>query len=48
VLADPTAAAMRATSARARLVSEFALEPWLADYERVYRSILSSPLRVTI
>ena len=39
VHADSRAAAARARRARERLVSEFALAPWLAKYERVYHSV---------
>jgi glycosyltransferase involved in cell wall biosynthesis len=39
VYADPTATALRARAARRRLEREFALEPWLASYERIYRTV---------
>jgi len=39
VYANPTATAMRARAARRRLEREFALEPWLASYERIYRTV---------
>jgi len=39
VYADPAAAAARARRARERLTSEFGLSPWLASYDRIYRSV---------
>jgi glycosyltransferase involved in cell wall biosynthesis len=39
VRADPAAAAARARRARERLANKFALAPWLAAYERIYRSV---------
>ena len=39
VHADSAAAVARARRARERLVSEFAPAPWLARYERIYRSV---------
>ncbi len=39
VHADSRAAAVRARRARERLANEFALAPWLANYERVYHSV---------
>jgi len=39
VHADPAAAAERARRAQQRLGSEFAPGPWLARYERIYRSV---------
>ena len=39
VHADPAAAADRARRAQQRLGSEFAPGPWLARYERIYRSV---------
>jgi glycosyltransferase involved in cell wall biosynthesis len=39
VYADATSTATRARAARRRLESEFALAPWLASYERVYRTV---------
>ena len=39
VWADPAAAAARARRARERLATGFALAPWLASYERIYRSL---------
>jgi glycosyltransferase involved in cell wall biosynthesis len=42
VWADPAAAAARARRARERLATGFALAPWLASYERIYRSLRST------
>src|SRR5437870_4014410 len=42
VWADPVAAATRARRARERLATGFALAPWLASYDRVYRSLRSA------
>ena len=39
VYADSKAAAARARRARQRLANEFALAPWLATYERIYRNV---------
>jgi len=39
VYADSTATATRARGARRRLESEFALAPWLASYEHIYRTV---------
>lgn len=39
VHADPAAAAARAARARQRVTNEFASAPWLASYERIYRSL---------
>jgi len=39
VWADATAATTRARRARERLATTFALAPWLASYERIYRSL---------
>jgi len=36
---NPSAAATRALAARARLVTEYAEEPWLARYEAIYRAV---------
>lgn len=36
---DPSAAVGRAQAARQRLISEFALDPWLDQYEQLYRSL---------
>lgn len=36
---DPVGAADRATAARQRLSSDFALDPWLERYEALYRSL---------
>jgi hypothetical protein len=36
VLDDGAAAAARAATARARLATRYALEPWLARYETIY------------
>ena len=38
---DGTASARRATAARARLADEFAVEPWLDRYERVYATAIA-------
>jgi glycosyltransferase involved in cell wall biosynthesis len=37
-LTAPAAAAVRAQQARRRLDNEFAFEPWIAEYERIYRT----------
>src|SRR5438309_914973 len=42
VWADAVAAATRARRARERLATGFALAPWLASYDRVYRSLRSA------
>jgi len=42
VWADPVAAAARARRARERLATGFALAPWLASYDRIYRSLRSA------
>jgi glycosyltransferase involved in cell wall biosynthesis len=42
VWADPVAAAARARRARERLETGFALAPWLASYDRIYRSLRSA------
>jgi len=42
VWADAVAAATRARRARERLATGFALPPWLASYDRVYRSLRSA------
>lgn len=39
VYADATATATRARAARRRLEREFALAPWLASYEHIYRTV---------
>lgn len=39
---DPAAAAARATRARTRLERDFALEPWLDAYERIYRGVVAA------
>jgi glycosyltransferase involved in cell wall biosynthesis len=39
----PDAARSRADSARRRLDTEFALAPWLARYEAIYRQVQRSP-----
>jgi glycosyltransferase involved in cell wall biosynthesis len=39
---DGAAAAQRAVAARARLVGEFAVEPWLDRYERVYAAAMAN------
>jgi glycosyltransferase involved in cell wall biosynthesis len=39
VRADPAAAADRARRAQERVAKEFALGPWLEQYERIYRSV---------
>ena len=39
VWTDPAGAATRAVRARERLATGFALAPWLASYERIYRSL---------
>ncbi len=41
VLRDPASAAVRAAAARERVASVFAVEPWLARYEALYRSVLA-------
>lgn len=45
VYADPTAAAARARAAQQRLAQNFAVEPWLASYEALYRSIARSRVK---
>ena len=45
IVADRSAAEARAARARGRLVAEFALEPWLLAYERIYRSLLTPSRR---
>ena len=45
VFDDPAAALARAARAKARLEKEFAPEPWLEDYETLYRSLLPSARR---
>ncbi len=42
VLQDRQAAARRAATARLRLQTDYALDPWLNRYEEVYRSVLST------
>lgn len=37
---DPAAAAARARAAQHRLAIEFSIEPWLARYEALYRSVM--------
>jgi glycosyltransferase involved in cell wall biosynthesis len=39
---DPAGAAARAARARARLAREFAVEPWLDAYERIYRGVVAA------
>ncbi|HXC24648.1 MAG TPA: glycosyltransferase [Gemmatimonadaceae bacterium] len=39
LLADPAAAAARAERARARLTTEFGIEPWLLYHESLYRAL---------
>jgi glycosyltransferase involved in cell wall biosynthesis len=39
VYTDSTATAIRAGAARRRLESEFAVAPWLASYEHIYRAV---------
>ena len=41
VRGDPRAAAARAASARDRLATDFALEPWLDRYQQVYHSAIA-------
>jgi glycosyltransferase involved in cell wall biosynthesis len=41
VRSDPTGAAARARTARARLHDRYSIEAWCASYTRVYRSALS-------
>ncbi len=40
LLAAPESAADHVTAARTRLEREFAVEPWLARYEQLYRDLL--------
>ena len=53
-LGDPRAARERAQRARARMAAEFALEPWLAAHESLYRAALAgagssaSPASLTV
>ena len=42
VLADPSAARIRATAARQRLAASYSIEPWLARYDAVYARVLSA------
>ncbi|HXE57977.1 MAG TPA: glycosyltransferase family 4 protein [Gemmatimonadales bacterium] len=39
---DPDAAGARAAAASARLVAEYAAEPWLARYEALYRELMAA------
>ncbi|HEX5436716.1 MAG TPA: glycosyltransferase family 4 protein [Gemmatimonadaceae bacterium] len=39
VHADPASAATRAAAARHRLASQFAVDPWLAQYEAIYQQV---------
>lgn len=43
VRADAAAARARVEAARARLATAYALDPWLAAYERIYRDVLRAP-----
>lgn len=47
VYRDPEAAALRADAARARLLAEFQLQPWLARYETIYRQLQEEAVRAT-
>ena len=42
VFSEPERAHRKAAAARARVESEFALEPWLARYEQVYRQAVAT------
>ncbi len=43
VRAEPEEAALRARAAQQRLMDEFSMEPWLARYEEIYRSVMRAP-----
>jgi glycosyltransferase involved in cell wall biosynthesis len=47
VYRDPKGAALRADAARARLLAEFQLQPWLARYETIYRQLQEEAVRAT-
>jgi glycosyltransferase involved in cell wall biosynthesis len=40
VLSDPSAARQRAMAARERLLTAYGIHPWLAQYDRIYASVL--------
>jgi glycosyltransferase involved in cell wall biosynthesis len=42
VLSDPTAARQRSQAARERLLAAYGVGPWLAQYDRIYASMLSA------
>lgn len=41
---DPAAARARAARARQRLLTQFALQPWIARYDRIYRGVTNQTL----
>ena len=45
VYEDAADAALRAQAARRRLAQQFAIEPWLAHYDAIYRSLRRTPAR---